>query len=283
MKKSKWAGLSNFLHSDSLIKNINGDLLKHLTVYSEVLPGVWEWRLQRDFIIHTMIGRDKENKFAYIDAKFLQLKDKLIEIEGIVVQNKVILHHKFIGFSDTIMPSGRIEKAGYRFAFESTHALDRFFRVCDVFSDNGIEAATSLADTLPRKKVKSTTKVINSTARMGQANYRKGLFSYWKGCSVTGCMLPYALKASHIKPWSKSNEKERLDLYNGLLLIPNLDSLFDSGLITFGNNGMIRISPKLNEQQSKILGVSDCLKLKKIALEHLPYLEYHREHVFISG
>ena len=35
------------------------------------------------------------------------------------------------------------------------------------------------------------------------------------------------LFASHIKPWSDSNNKERLDPYNGFLLTPNLDVCFD--------------------------------------------------------
>ena len=52
-------------------------------------------------------------------------------------------------------------------------------------------------------------------------------------CSVTNCELHKILISSHIVPWSKSNEKERLDVGNGILLSPNLDSLFDRHLISF--------------------------------------------------
>ena len=63
-------------------------------------------------------------------------------------------------------------------------------------------------------------------ARVGQGDFRKHLIEYWQCCSVTGCSRLDCLMASHIKPWRKSNNQERLDVFNGLLLTPNLDKLF---------------------------------------------------------
>ena len=34
-----------------------------------------------------------------------------------------------------------------------------------------------------------------------------------------------AKKTSHIKPWRDADNQERLDAYNGLLLLPNYDKL----------------------------------------------------------
>ena len=51
---------------------------------------------------------------------------------------------------------------------------------------------------------------------------RQKLVSYWNGCAVTGFKDTNLLVASHIKPWCASNNAERLDLFNGLLLAPNL-------------------------------------------------------------
>jgi putative restriction endonuclease len=41
---------------------------------------------------------------------------------------------------------------------------------------------------------------------------------------------------------------ERLDLYNGLLLIPDLDAVFDRGFISFSDEGNIIISSKISTE-----------------------------------
>ena len=50
------------------------------------------------------------------------------------------------------------------------------------------------------------------------------------------------LLASHIKPWRDSNHQERLDKFNGLLLLANLDKAFDLGFISFDDSGKVPIS-----------------------------------------
>ncbi|MBN1267665.1 MAG: HNH endonuclease, partial [Anaerolineales bacterium] len=87
------------------------------------------------------------------------------------------------------------------------------------------------------------TAVIQS--RVGQGRFRRYLIDYWGGCAVTGANKIDLLKASHIKPWKVSSNKERLDVYNGLLLTPNLDSVFDQGFISFTQLGSILISEEL--------------------------------------
>ena len=52
--------------------------------------------------------------------------------------------------------------------------------------------------------------------------------------------------ASHIKPWTKSNDFEKLDGNNRLLLSPHVDKLFDTGYISFEGNDSMIISPRLN-------------------------------------
>ena len=61
--------------------------------------------------------------------------------------------------------------------------------------------------------------------------FRTALTSYWGGkCCVSGLSMEPLLRASHIKPWAVCDlDRERLDVFNGLLLIPNLDALFDAG------------------------------------------------------
>lgn len=117
-------------------------------------------------------------------------------------------------------------------------------------------------------------------SRLGQGRFRTKLISYWGGCAVTNCQAREILRASHIKPWSRSSNAERLDVYNGFLLIPNLDVAFDSGLITFADDGMIIISDSLAASDRVKLGVCADMKIQELSQEHLKYLQYHRENVF---
>ena len=118
------------------------------------------------------------------------------------------------------------------------------------------------------------------SARIGQGNYREELINLWKKCAVSKCEMTDVLIASHIKPWRKSTNRERLDRYNGLLLLPNYDKLFDKGLISFEDNGKIIISPLIKEEEYKVLGISPNDKLFKVYDENKPYLEEHRRIVF---
>jgi predicted restriction endonuclease len=113
--------------------------------------------------------------------------------------------------------------------------------------------------------------------RLGQGQFRKKLIEHWGGCAVTGYCDARFLVASHIKPWSKSENRERLDPFNGLLLLPNLDKVFDLGYITFEESGSIWISAELEE--FSVLGISKNLSAR-LAEEHQDYLAYHRETVF---
>ena len=116
-------------------------------------------------------------------------------------------------------------------------------------------------------------------ARLGQGSFRKNVLKLHPNCPLTGLDIQSLLIASHIKPWSKCNNEERLDPFNGLMLAPNIDALFDSGLITFETDGTIKISPKIDPENQERLGISRDMKLK-IEPESEKYFEYHRNHVF---
>lgn len=119
-------------------------------------------------------------------------------------------------------------------------------------------------------------------ARIGQGAFRESLISMWQKCCVTGCDFVSILRASHIKPWRDSTNYERLDKFNGLLLTPNLDALFDKGLITFRDNGEILISELMSASTRKALGCSDDAKVS-LRPEHAKYLTWHRENVFADA
>ncbi|MGR5452333.1 HNH endonuclease, partial [Vibrio sp. PNB22_3_1] len=57
-------------------------------------------------------------------------------------------------------------------------------------------------------------------SRVGQGVFRNRLIERNKKCVLTGVEEHQFLKASHIKPWRVSNDAERLEPDNGLLLSP---------------------------------------------------------------
>lgn len=116
-------------------------------------------------------------------------------------------------------------------------------------------------------------------SRIGQGKFRAKLISYWHSCAVTGCQSIELLRASHIKPWRDANNDERLDLHNGLLLIPNLDAAFDTGLISFTDDGRIIISGLLSEEDRQKLNISTDMRITNISGRHCEYLEYHRNNI----
>lgn len=117
-------------------------------------------------------------------------------------------------------------------------------------------------------------------SRIGHGAFRENLIRLWGGCSVTGVKNLTVLKASHAKPWRECSNKERLDPYNGLLLVPNLDALFDAGLITFESGGAIRVSSKLSGEDQNLLNIDPGLRLRTVFPRNEKYLKYHREAVF---
>lgn len=118
--------------------------------------------------------------------------------------------------------------------------------------------------------------------RVGQNIFRERLIEYWDGgCAVTGLRVPALLRASHIKPWRDcASDAERLDVFNGLLLAPNLDLAFDQGFISFEDVGTICLSRLLDETAVDRLGFSPIMRISGLALDHVPFLKWHREHIF---
>ena len=132
-------------------------------------------------------------------------------------------------------------------------------------------------DDLPRQERKSTV-----MTRLRQSDYRRNLLNYWGGrCAVTGCGLTDILIDSHVKPWSKcETNRESISKYNGFLLTPNLDRLFDHGYITFDDDGRIIISKNVPQSDYETLGIHSEMRLRRIEQEHRSFLAYHYEKVF---
>lgn len=115
--------------------------------------------------------------------------------------------------------------------------------------------------------------------RTMQNKFRKSLFELNPFCAVTGLKQNQFLIASHIKPWSLSNDHERIDPYNGFLLTPNFDCLFDAGYIGFQSNGKIVVSKYMTAESQDFFQIPNQIKTP-LSNQHKPYLEFHLKEVF---
>lgn len=116
-------------------------------------------------------------------------------------------------------------------------------------------------------------------SRIGQSAFKKALLAVEKKCRLCGVSDERFLVASHIKPWSQSDNQERLDVNNGLLLCPNHDALFDKGYISFDDDGVILISANLDEAAKVFLNINESMKIA-INERRQHYMEWHRENIF---
>lgn len=114
--------------------------------------------------------------------------------------------------------------------------------------------------------------------RRGQAQFRADVMDVWRNCcAVTQNNCHKLLIASHIKPWKVSDDVERLDPFNGLMLIATIDKAFDSGLISFDDKGNILISKYFVDFESA--GICSTMKID-VKEKNKFYLDYHRKNVF---
>jgi hypothetical protein len=159
--------------------------------------------------------------------------------------------------------------------------LRRAFQLSKTLPDELLHVFETQTAALPRT-TEAERLVIQ---RVGQDVFRDGLLEYWEGrCAITGLAVPDLLRASHIKPWAAcASDAERLDVFNGFLLAPHLDALFDKGLITFADSGFVEVASSLLPTDRKILCVDSPMRVHRLSDGHRQYLVHHRKVVFKAG
>lgn len=127
------------------------------------------------------------------------------------------------------------------------------------------------------KKPNETERKGLVTSRVGQGYYRQQILERWgRECPITGITISSLLISSHIVPWSESNDEERLDVNNGILLSPIFDALFDKHLISFDDEGLIMISKSIAPDQRTNLGLVESIKIP-VTKDMKGYMQRHRE------
>jgi hypothetical protein len=141
-----------------------------------------------------------------------------------------------------------------------------------------IAAATrEIEEDLDSRNESPTQREALVMARIGQGKFRERMFKLWEGrCALTDAGTAKALVASHALAWRSSDNRQRLDPYNGLLLAASVDRLFDEGLISFDDDGLLLAAESMTVSELQALGISPGARLRFVSPQHLPYLSGHR-------
>ena len=130
--------------------------------------------------------------------------------------------------------------------------------------------------------LKKTQKTAIVQSRIGQGEFRNALIKKYGKCLISDVDNLKLLVASHIKPWTISDNKNRLSVNNGLLLSATYDKLFDRGLITFNNQGKIFLSPRIGaENENRLHLIKDAVYDIRYNDEMKENLQYHNDVIFI--
>jgi len=121
-------------------------------------------------------------------------------------------------------------------------------------------------------------------ARRGQGLFKARVRTIEHACRITKVDRIEHLRASHCKPWRDSNNEERLDPENGLLLTPTIDHLFDRGFISFEGGGRLIVSAVAHQESLRKMGVDPAANINvgRFSKGQREFLEFHREHVLLA-
>lgn len=119
-------------------------------------------------------------------------------------------------------------------------------------------------------------------ARDGQGKYRDQLLEQCRFCPITKIADERLLIASHIKPWAASTDSEKIDPYNGYILSPLYDKLFDRGFITFTESRHVILSDFLSPLTWKQIGLKNNTFIQSLPMDdkRAEYLKFHHKSVF---
>jgi len=90
--------------------------------------------------------------------------------------------------------------------------------------------------------------------RTHQAGFRRAVFFSCEGkCVVSGCDVPEAVEAAHLegRNWRAGHNSAA----DSVLLRRDLHALYDTGLLSFGDSGVVELHPKIVEYYGPLQGV----------------------------
>lgn len=235
-------------------------------------------------------GKDKMEELW---EERLQKVNKLNDIEyfELVEQDQIIGNRMYVKSSDSAYQVLRflsLPNISYLSTIKLKDKNDNIFYYFKPFVDYFEENEHFFINDKDSKEVEQDVNLDQAEklqvlkARVGQGKYRESLLRECPFCPITTIADDRLLIASHIKPWIKSNSKEKIDPKNGFMFTPTYDKLFDRGFISFKDDKKIILSPWLSKMTCSKLKIAPnkFYSLLPMDEKRKEYLKYHRENIF---
>jgi len=169
----------------------------------------------------------------------------------------------------------------------ATGTIDRTVEITPQAANADLEVWEHHLETEVEKdpRIPDTEREALIVARRGQGLFKERVMLIEKRCRITRVSNPIHLRASHCKPWRDSNNEERLNGENGLLLTPSIDHLFDRGFISFEDSGTLIVSPVAHKPSLNRLGVETegLVNVGSFTAGQRQFLDYHRNAVLLRA
>ena len=150
-----------------------------------------------------------------------------------------------------------------------------------VFNYGKMKEEPAVPSNITSKKIDEKKKEI-AKAREGQGKYREQLLEQCHFCPISMISDERFLISSHIKPWAASTDAEKTDPFNGYMLSPMYDKLFDRGYISFTSDRRLVLSEFISSYTWKQIGLKDNMFVQALPMDEkrVKYLEFHHQSVF---
>lgn len=222
---------------------------------------------------------DKWGRDGYkVDVKLIELKQK---IETVLFRNELFERYNHMCSPKLLNEKTRHATENYMTSIPDAAAMLIYSFIEDDLLKIGEHKGSN---TKGKQRVKKAEREAIIKARVGQGQFRKDLFKIWKGeCPVTKIDVPELLIASHMLPWALSNDEDKVNPNNGILLSPAVDKLFDKGFISFSDEGALLVNSHFNKQNVLKLGLDSNNVKIKFNSEQKAFLGKHRELFMVNA
>lgn len=220
-----------------------------------------------------------ETDFAELDNQ-IRPKDHIDKIRDYLPTKYSPLQQNGNGIQSVYLANVPTEMATILIQLIGSEASNKIDYLVDV--ENVLERPTDDLDNqiVERTDIGAVEQIRLLRSRRGQGVFKRNVMLHEKGCRVTNVTDIRHLRASHIKPWSVSDDQEKLSGSNGLLLSPHIDHLFDEGWISFGDKEDILVSKKITPGLTSAWAIDVDHKIGKFTDSQSEFLEFHRSKIF---
>jgi hypothetical protein len=220
-----------------------------------------------------------ETDFAELDNQ-IRPKDHIDKIRDLLPTKYSPLQRNGNGIQSVYLANVPTEMATILIQLIGSEAKNRIDYLVDV--ENILERPSDDLDSqiVERTDIGAVEQIRLLRSRRGQGVFKRNVMLHEKGCRVTNVTDIRHLRASHIKPWSVSDDREKLSGSNGLLLSPHIDHLFDEGWISFGDKEDILVSKKITPGLTAAWAIDVDHKIGKFTDSQSEFLEFHRSNIF---